>query len=66
MIIIVAMVLLAGYAYVELYADRIAEEMQIRRLIRKSWEDARHVCRNPIGTGYAGWHPERRRWHGHR
>ena len=53
---------LCGYAYIETHWEVILEEAQIRRMIRESYEDARHVCRNPVRNGSAGYHPERSKW----
>lgn len=53
----VMFIALCGYAYIETHLDYILEEVQIRRMIRESYEDARHVCRNPVRNGSAGYHP---------
>ena len=50
---------LCGYAYLETHWEVILEEAQIRRMIRESYEDARHVCRNPVRNGSAGYQPGR-------
>jgi hypothetical protein len=56
----VMFIALCAYAYVETHWEQILAEVAIRRMIRESYEDARHVCRNPIRCGTAGYHPGRR------
>ena len=57
--VIIMFLVLCVYAYVETHAAQIVEEIQINRLIRQSYEDARHIARNPVRNGYAGYHPWR-------
>ena len=56
---IIMFLALCAYAYIETHLDRILEEIAISRMIRESWEDARHIARNPVRAGYAGYHPGR-------
>ena len=58
---VIMFIAICAYAYIETHADRIMEEIQIRRLIRQSWEDARHIGRSPTQYGSTGYCPQRRR-----
>lgn len=51
----IALLLLAAYAWVETHIDQIGHELQIMDMIRESEWDARYAVRNPTRYGSAGY-----------
>lgn len=58
----IALLLLAAYAWVETHLDQIGRELQIIDMIRESEWDARYAYRNPTRYGAAGFILKSHKW----